>query len=924
MFTGRPRWSPPKPEFGTTAAPGYVLDPSGQYVIDPAVLADLERQEARLGVQQGIASSPSAFLESLKQPSSEVIPMNASQWALSSAGRSLQDAPLPLGIGEPMGEFMQSASVGRGTPTGAAMAGLDALNAFPAAWGVKGASAPVKAGMKNLYRQRPGIGETFQGKHYSHAPRDYLDTGFYGSNPKIRSAESSRPGALPSVQFYTPGGVREPGTGVFGHEVELKNVLDLSSKKGMKLKKKARRDVQAEIDNAYAGLGYSGGRASEADVATELERLAFEQGHRGIKSGNVVKSFQDLVPGRKTKVEVDNPTPARIAAYGARRPEGFTIDPASGEVPLGGIVGARRGTEKILPGAGPADIERYLKENTPRPGEYLGGWAENGKTYLDNSQVMGRGDFPRLRGNLNYQRSLYDLDKQKEIPLGLRRSIEDTGPAAGGLRAQMGNIGPKQLPGKRAGVTVPSPKSVLDVMRPQDELLREIEAVTKPNLKGPSGKQGGYIGAVEGSQLGAIGGNRAKSPIISLEPDSRTGARVSTGSPTKIQAENLGFHGRDDLNISLDAMRENPSAFDVNMELMAGYVPTTSRSSTGRAEQATEHIAGNLEYLIDNSPSDFVGRSGNWYKGANALANDLSNSYDVPIEASAGVLARLSPGMDWFQNVEQADRLVSIWSKHKNTVLPGEAFTKLQSLNKGDMSHLKGTKLGDLTNNTDKARWIRAYDEVNNPRSFKGITPEGAMTDIQMTKSGTPKSFMWQSNDNIGRAIGMLEDSSPENISKGLGSGHKIRNFYNNISQPFNPHDVTIDTHAVSAGLMAPYSQKGIPVGHAFGGGAVPGVVRGSAKSGQASGTYGLYADAYRQAAQTEGILPQAMQSPTWELIRENFPFSGHQKDALRQKIDPVWESVKRRKISPREGREQVMDLSTGGQGLSLPEWYGK
>lgn len=428
---------------------------------------------------------------------------------------------------------------------------------------------------------------------------------------------------------------------------------------------------------------------------------------------------------------------------------------------------------------------------------------------------------------------------------------------------------------------------------------------------------------VPNSKLGQRGAQRTTQPITQLEPDILTGRRVSTTSPTPAQAEKTGFHESDDRIITLDAMRANPDKFAHNMDLVSQYMPLRSKTPEGRAQEAIEHLSGNLDYLVKNSPDTFIKRSGNWYKGANALANDLTDAYEIPIEASAGVLARLSPGMDWFQNVEQADRLVNIWKYQRGTPLPDEAFRRMQELNpKVDVSRLKGSKLEDLRSSTDKARWIRAFDEAFYPRNFMGITPEGALTEIQRSKAGQPKSFMWQSNDNLSRAIEMLEDPQPANISRLLGRGHKIRNFYNDISDPLHPDDVTIDTHAVSAAVLTPYSQQGVPVGHAFGGGAIPGVVQGSAQSGEAKGTYGLFADAYRQAAQDTGVIPQALQSPTWELVRENFPYSGAQKEALRQRVDPIWDAVKRQQISPDEARAMIEDIVTSGQGFATPEWH--
>ena len=419
----------------------------------------------------------------------------------------------------------------------------------------------------------------------------------------------------------------------------------------------------------------------------------------------------------------------------------------------------------------------------------------------------------------------------------------------------------------------------------------------------------GSIGSLN-SQLGKTGAKRAEQRIIAPEEGVRIGQRVSTANPTDKVAEEIGFHDTPQYILTPQMMREDPEKFAANMELMSKYFPTNKRNPEARYEDYVNHMRGNLEFLVNNMPKDFLDRSTNWYKGANALANDISNAYDVPIEASAGVLARLSPGMDWLQNVEQADRFVDIWRNHQNTIMPEGKY--------------KGTRLSDMPNSSLKADWIRSFDEATTPGHFYGLTPEGALTQIQRTLKGEPKSLMWQTNANLLRAVNMLEDPSINNISRNLGtSGHKIRNFYNNIVDPFHPSDTTIDTHAVSSSILLPYSQKGIPVGHAFGGGAIPGVVRGSSKSGMASGTYGAYLDAYQQAARNLELNPQEVQSPTWEIIKEIFPTAGHQKDKLREEIETrVMSDLKKKLITPDQARQAIVEIATKNKGFSFPEWY--
>src|SRR5262252_11009833 len=141
---------------------------------------------------------------------------------------------------------------------------------------------------------------------------------------------------------------------------------------------------------------------------------------------------------------------------------------------------------------------------------------------------------------------------------------------------------------------------------------------------------------------------------------------------------------------------------------------------------------------------------------------------------------------------------------------------------------------------------------------------------------------------------------------------------YNNIYDPWSPHgDVTIDTHAIGAGLLLPVGGGDVPVMHSLhtnptGGWGQVGTrgAPGSAPHGL-KGTYGLYADAYRQAAAERGILPREMQSITWEAIRGLFP--GDEKDAmLKQAAAQLWMSG----LPPQQIRAKIIELIRDAGGL--------
>jgi hypothetical protein len=92
---------------------------------------------------------------------------------------------------------------------------------------------------------------------------------------------------------------------------------------------------------------------------------------------------------------------------------------------------------------------------------------------------------------------------------------------------------------------------------------------------------------------------------------------------------------------------------------------------------------------------------------------------------------------------------------------------------------------------SDKARFVRIFDETYHERSYRTITPEGGFSDY-VTKfedeDGNAAETMvtWGSFATIEKALSILENGSFKNISEKLGNEHKVRNFYNNIIDPNN------------------------------------------------------------------------------------------------------------------------------------------
>jgi len=216
--------------------------------------------------------------------------------------------------------------------------------------------------------------------------------------------------------------------------------------------------------------------------------------------------------------------------------------------------------------------------------------------------------------------------------------------------------------------------------------------------------------------------------------------------------------------------------------------------------------------------------------------------------------------------------------------------------------------------------WLRTYDQTYLPRDHQIVSPEGDFVGTRMNSDGkTPTKTGWGSLNEIGKAVVILENPTRENISNSLGDMHKVRNFYNNIYAPNDPSGaVTIDTHAVAAGLLRPLSGNSREVAHNFGSNVKGEVGPANSSITGVQGTYGLYAEAYRRAAQERGVLPREMQSITWEAVRGLFPDTYKSQAKNVDLVDGIWLKYRKGQLSIDEARNEVIK-SAGG--INPPEW---
>jgi hypothetical protein len=402
-------------------------------------------------------------------------------------------------------------------------------------------------------------------------------------------------------------------------------------------------------------------------------------------------------------------------------------------------------------------------------------------------------------------------------------------------------------------------------------------------------------------------------------------AVVSTRLPTAVKATENPMTDR--LVIDLQAAKSDPEAFNHNVGLIKQYpnFASKARNPERQAEDFIESVKDNLTFLHDQVPEATRQRSKLWYDGARNITDKFAGDYSVPDQAVAGVMAVLSPQKDWFMNVSLGQRVLDIVSNHQATRWDSSMDDMAQIIwNKPQyapmVDAIKGKTLAEIDDPGLKAMWLRTYDQAKNPREHQIVSPEGEFVGVRMNNDGkTATKTGWGSLNEIGKAVVILQDPSVETISRNLGQQHKVRNFYNNIYAPQDPAGhVTIDTHAVAAGLLRPLSGNSREVLHNFGSGVLgEGGPKNSSITG-VQGTYGLYAEAYRRAAQERGILPREMQSITWEAVRGLYPDTFKSQAKNVEQIDNIWLQYRKGKLSLEEARNEVF-RATGG--INAPEW---
>ena len=373
------------------------------------------------------------------------------------------------------------------------------------------------------------------------------------------------------------------------------------------------------------------------------------------------------------------------------------------------------------------------------------------------------------------------------------------------------------------------------------------------------------------------------------------------------------------------------------------FTPDELKNPKAVMEKAIDRMTDNLVALHDAMPEPMRETARHWYDTANVMAKDMAEKHGVTKEQSAGVLAALSPQNAWDNNVALANRLLDTYKNRQTFEFSPKMEAAVAKIKGGQLSKaglgilkdISGKTLADIAQQpmperlrkkwgedapqkwenvkaAQQGMWVRLYDEAHNSPENPMFHPNGDVVGI------SPSNRSWIGLDHIAKAIRIINDGSVENINDVMGEGNKIRNFYNNIINPNSENGhVTVDTHAVGAAHFQPFSGDDAEVMHNFGNSpkGIPGAPKHAATGMR--GTYPLYAEAYRRAAERLGVQPRELQSMTWEGIRS---LMGDEKKTpeLKAFAREQWDKVQNKELTTKQARENIIEKAGG---FSKPAW---
>jgi hypothetical protein len=727
---------------------------------------------------------------------------------------------------------------------------------------------PWEGGKLDL--KKLGVSQSPDLVHYSNEEGlKTLDPEMHGTG--LNGAERARMRDYPELYqkrtyFGLKGYEKEPGLGEnkYKAKVAAKDLYDYE---------KDPKDLYPGSDELEkAGFAPMDNRAA----VTLYEKKIKDAGYEGYanKTAKVAAKFTptDVTPSQSPDVPREMPDDKSLDRYAKRivsltdSKGGASFDVTSGKAPTKGFATSLYPDRTQLVEKGeltPETIKAFAQKNADllkQPAHVVGTWNDEktGKTYLDVSYIAPNENIAKHAAEMFNQKAYWDVKGKKEV-------------------ATSGNGEP------------------MENMPPALERVPQAKASFAKTQELPQGE--------------------VRGPVAAALPE---GTDNSKGRVRTVQESQ---------HLSLDAIKAAPDTEGYRKKVVAQFLTQPGfrdidASDTNKAiDEINNRVQQNLQFLYERATPEDRALWKQWYDFAHDMSHRWGKEYGIHGDVVSAINARLSPQMEWNNNVSLTRRALDTIKKDPTVTQADLEFLKdkitkpedteenprtttSKNLEARQLEALAGMKVGDKMselNELQAGMLMRSHNELYAARS--------PLHDHNLKR--IPGDYLKWSKpfQDLADVVDIYRNPSFENVSKLLGGNHKVRSFYNNHVDPSSPLWTTIDTHATAAGNLYPYGGSDKAVTSNFG--------NPNHKNTGVNGVYPVYQDAYEKVAQKNGILPRELQSIVWEQMRKELNPAAKRmvQDAQKKAIEKgavgpfetIWAKAEKGEITRAEAQKQLV-----------------
>ena len=290
-----------------------------------------------------------------------------------------------------------------------------------------------------------------------------------------------------------------------------------------------------------------------------------------------------------------------------------------------------------------------------------------------------------------------------------------------------------------------------------------------------------------------------------------------------------------------------------------GIKPTPTKPGT--KSKSNNGFRNIVKVLNEATPEerDYWGR---WYPNASAVVRQMAEKYKLPFETVAGVVAVMSPGNRWHQNVEVA-RQVILWWLAQQQVGPN---TLPQYTRVGPPVRDDGGDLAEVIDFTDPNAADAVDDaadeqddafapqprtaQLGRPYTFEPVKNQPKNAPATVFREKKPRTYPLGHHGptpagypaNVDKALKILDGADPLSL---METSPKVSVFYRSLVDPESvQNELVLDGHAINIWRGQKRTLKGL-------------------ESPTEAERAQMLAD-YKKAAERSGLPVQAVQAITW------------------------------------------------------------